>query len=158
MGVAVFPDAEDARRIGRLCAEDAQDIAVDQEPVVRVEGRGVGLHPNDGGEIEAVTDTVAGYVDLVTLNRLVLAKGEVDADVLIDVSRRDYGVQIDRDANMVVQDLQVVERVNAARAIEETKPEVEVEDLEIGDHPVLVVPAVEDEESFEVGSGQVAGA
>src|SRR5262245_4005745 len=158
MGVAVLPDADDARRTGRLCVDDAQGISVNQEPVVRVAGGRVGLHPNDQGQVGAATDPVAGYVDLVALNRLVLAKREVNADVLIDVSRRYRGVQVVRDANVVVQDLQVVEGVNAACTIEEGKAKVKIEDFKVGDSPVLIVPAVKEEEAFEVGRGQIAGA
>ena len=104
--------------------------------------------PTVADKLEPSLTPLPGDVDLVALDRLVGAERVMDADVLIDVSRRHRGVQVGRDADVVVQDLQVVEGVGAARTIEEAEPEVEVEDLQVGDSPVLVVAAVEDEGSL----------
>ena len=46
----------------------------------------------------------------------------------------------------LLRDRRVVEGVGAAGAVEHADGQVEVEDFQVGDRPVLVVAAVEDEE------------
>ena len=58
----------------------------------------------------------------------------------------------------LLRDGRAVEGVGAAGSVEHADGEVEVEDLQVGDGPVLVVAAVEDEDAFEIHRGEVAGA
>ena len=158
--MAVLPDAEHALGVVGLRRGHAHDVVGDDQAVVDRAAAGVGLHAHAAGEavVGAVGAAVAGDLDQVGGDALVAAEGEMDADVLVDVRRRDGGVEVGRQADAVALDAGAVEGVAAAGAEEHADAEVEVEDLEVADGPVAVLAAVEDQEALEVGLGQVAGA
>ena len=58
--------------------------------------------------------------------------------------------------DVVVDDLGVDERVGSTGSIEHADGQVEIKVADVGERPVLIVAAIEEEHAFQVDRGQVA--
>ncbi len=131
MAVRVLPNTQDGFGVGGLGIQDTERIVVNQQSIIDAAATGIGLHADAAGEAigPTITDSIPIKFNGVALNRLVNAEREMDADVLIGVSRCDRGIQVGGDADTIVGNRGVVEGVGATSAIEHTNAEIEIINL-----------------------------
>ncbi|MBV6441031.1 MAG: hypothetical protein EPGJADBJ_02709 [Saprospiraceae bacterium] len=158
MAMAVFPNAEYHLRVGRLSILDIDRIAGDHQSVVDIAAAGIGLHADRSRIVYPIAHAVARDVERIVRDRLVGTEGEVDTDVLVYIGRGNRRVQVGCDIERIVGDRGAVESVGSAGAVEHTDRQVEIQEFHVGDRPVLVVTAVEDQHAFQVDGSEVAGA
>src|SRR5581483_2596013 len=120
------------------CAIDVDGVVGDLQAVVNVCRARIRLHADRRCEVAARADGGLVEVDDITTYDLVLAKGIVNADVLIDIRGRCGGIDIFRDNNVVIQNLRPIVAMWAAGTKEHPDAQVEIVDQQVRDRPVLV--------------------